>query len=240
MNKKIQTRDNFTLIELLVVIAIIAILAAMLLPALNKARGKSQQIACLSNLKQWGLAAIQYTDDFNNYFAHTAQLNISPAKMWHDFLSPYVGYDDKANPGYMRNRLDFSNKYPHRCPTHSEYSPKPGSNDPDYLMNAAVASTIWTNGQWWYNMDKCAFVRKRVRTPSNTLFQADGKSGYVGSIWMLSRTKPYGPYGLAKIDYRHNKGVSVSFVDGHAKLMKEPSPNEALDVANAGGGLWGR
>ena len=200
-------QKHFTLIELLVVIAIIAILAGMLLPALNKARASAQRISCMNIMNQFGRAALLYSSDNGDWF-HAAE---AQSVKWYNAIANYVGKKD--NEGFLFNN----------CPA------IPG--------NRGVTGAIWsaygqnaTRGDW---SDKDT-VYRHIKVPAIANPSAIPhilETGFDDGV-TESDLKSWEMYlhAVASIAWnndihlamtRHSGSSNVIYFDGHGESVKE-------------------
>ena len=230
--------EGFTLIELLVVIAIIAILASLLLPSLAKAKQKGQQAACLSNMRQTGLAVMMYAHDQNDFLPYGYSYTWPGQSLlywWQDLCRPYV----KCEPVYS-------------CPSASPHGlwtdlRPPGTPKPlvkDYLVNAqfgALAASgkpdwVGISGPFVNNWENPSRRMAEVQDPPGTIAIFDGRTN-VFEIWRLEQTDAWynAGFGPAYLDSdpdrqnpttghvakRHSNGFNCNFCDGHAAFIKK-------------------
>ena len=221
-------RKAFTLVELLVVIGIIAVLVAMLLPALGRARGAARNTKCLSNLRQIGVGFAMYRVDSNNFLpplnaekSRNADSAYDKAYGMYDCIGPYVGHKNWAGPKTSISGFWGSTEVKRQlarsvfeCPEAPFAIPWDRGGYAESLYMQRVGGFSGANPRPW----TVARPFGQIKDPSTKIHIADSDDWHLGDTSNVVKLPLTGDRAFAI--YRHFRGVNILFADGHCAYFK--------------------
>ena len=212
--KNRRARFGFTLIELLVVIAIIAVLAAMLLPALARAKAKARVAQCISNEKQIGLGYLLYAGDNSDLLPLAADAATQSPCEWFFEISPYIA----TNPGKQTNLVAKGKVV--ACPSAKLDNAIPATI-PGFEAYGGYGDNFYYLG---YYAESRRAKTSKITKPAETCMNGDGLDPAPGLQWWNfgylypPSQAPWVSSGGVRPYIRHGKGGTYSWVDGHVSM----------------------
>ena len=222
--RKVKIRI-FTLIELLIVIAIIAILAGMLLPALNAAREKARAIKCAGNLKQYGMAIAMYAHTYQDYLLIQNPVNHKTGTI--GYIYQWGGYIQTELMPKMREADWKAGRSINSCPSRNKnYGAALTGYEQEAISYAHNTLALGAQAQG-ANPD-ATHKMSRLKQPAFYVGFCDSEVWCIGSSGVLAKGRWNGSKEYDYVSFRHGNRSNAVFIDGHA------APLSALRELRAG------